>query len=155
MNTNSPAYVIIALCGLLLIIFALAGCSVDKFFTAHTYASVNPKDGFRFDSSKNQENLHATGEMGADGSLSFEVTTTATTPESAIAAAANAQAAATKALTDILSAVLPIVQQAIQAGAASQGIPLPKPAPKPVPQGGTTNAPTVSSAPAPALGVTP
>jgi hypothetical protein len=123
----------------------LSACGVQQQYTAGTTASAT-RNGFQFDTHQNQS-LKASGQMGADGSLSFEVQAEAVTPESAIAAAANANAAATKALTDVLSAILPIVQQAVQAGAASQGIPLPK---------GPINAkPAPSVVPAPAVSVAP
>lgn len=139
----------------LLLAILLAGCGVQQQFTAGTTASAT-RDGFRFDTHQDQS-LKASGSMGADGSLSFDVEANAVTPAAAIAAAANANAAATKALTDILSAILPIVQQAVQAGAASQGVILPKtaPAPKPAQGGTTTNVPfPAPAAPVPSVSVT-
>lgn len=102
----------------------LAGCGVSQY-TASTTASAN-KDGFNYTSNKNQESLHATGEIDpGTGNMKFDVTTTATTPEAAIAAAMQSNLKLQEQLSAILQALIPIIQAAAKAAAASKGVPLP------------------------------
>lgn len=110
----------------MMVLAVLAGCQTAKQLTANTNASVSPATGFQFNSNKNQENLKAHGKMSPDGALEFDVETTATTPESAIAAAAASFKAAMDTWSKGLEMIAPIVQQALAAGAASQGVPLPR-----------------------------
>jgi len=95
---------------LLIAIFILTGCAtVSKDFTARTVASAN-KDGFSYDSTKNQESLEAMGEIDPEtGKMKFSVKTTATTPEAAIAAASAANAAVMQAISELLKTVMPLI----------------------------------------------
>lgn len=100
------------------------GCGVSQY-TANTTASAN-KDGFNYTSNKNQESLHATGEIDpGTGNMKFDVTTTATTPEAAIAAAMQTNLKIQEQISAILQSLLPLIQAAAKAAAASKGIPLP------------------------------
>lgn len=106
------------------LIAMLAGCGVSQY-TASTTASAN-KDGFNYVSNKNQESLHAHGEIDpASGKMDFDVTTTATTPEAAIAAAMQSNLKIQEQIAAILQAILPLIQAAAKAAAASKGVPLP------------------------------
>lgn len=85
------------------VLLSSVGCAtVSKDFTARTVASAN-KDGFAYDSTKNQENLKASGEIDpVTGAMKFSVETTATTPEAAIAAALEAQKASLELINKLL-----------------------------------------------------
>lgn len=89
------------------LVLAMSGCTtVAKDFTARTVASAS-KDGFAYDSTKNQENLKASGEIDpVNGVMKFSVETTATTPESAIAAQAAAHAQSLELISKLLDKVL-------------------------------------------------
>ena len=82
----------------------LSGCGAAQY-TANTTASVGLDRGFSYSSNKNQENLKAKGTLEA-GKLSFEVETTATTPESAIAAALQTNLELLKLLNSAMAAGL-------------------------------------------------
>ena len=98
---------IVAAMMLLIAATMLGGCStVAKDFTARTVA-VASKDGFSYDSTKNQEKLKASGEIDPNtGVMKFSVETTATTPESAIAAALEAQKATMELINKLLDKVI-------------------------------------------------
>lgn len=91
------------------------GCStVDKYLgrTTASYTDGN----FAWDSNKNHENLDASYEKSADGSVKARLKTTATTPEAAMAAAAADNAAAHKNFSEILKELLPILKQGATTG---------------------------------------
>ena len=123
MNTNSPAYIMIAGAGLLLMIFALAGCgvlgeSVDRNFTSRT--RITYTDGQKtitYDSTKNQKVDFTTN---ADGSVK-EVHIQSETPEAAIASQAASLAQSQAANAEIIKAVAPIAGAALQ-GAIQGGL---------------------------------
>lgn len=102
----------------------LVGCStVAKDFTAMTTATAN-KDGFYYQSTKNQEALKASGEIDpATGKMSFDVSTTATTPEAAIAAALSVQAAQTALISKLMDQVSALASQL--SAVAKQAAPVP------------------------------
>lgn len=93
--------------GLAVFLSMTVGCAtVAKDFTASTTASVSPANGFAYTSTKNQENLKASGSINKDGTVAFTVETTATTPESAIAAASAANSQALALISKLLDQVL-------------------------------------------------
>ena len=104
--------------GLLAIALAVAlsmtmGCSA-KFFACTTKASYIPETGaFVYDSCKDQQSFHAKLPNGA------EVSTSASTPEAAIAAATNALAAMMKTVNDLMQQLAPLLKTG--AAVASKG----------------------------------
>ena len=108
--------------GLVIVLF-VSGCGLVGFkadqFTAQTKAAAN-KDGFSYESGKNQENLAATGEMNKDGTFKFTVNTTSSTPEAAIAAALQANAQAMQVMSELFKELIPLAKSA-----ATRGAPLP------------------------------
>ncbi len=83
-----------------------------SMFTATTEATYTPGGALTYKSSKNQENFKAKVELDESGKLrGFDVTTTATTPEAAIAAAA-------KALSEITAQIAELVKLATKAAPA-------------------------------------
>jgi len=74
-------------------------------FLGSTKASYSDA-GLNWDSNKNQENLDAEFEKKADGSTKFKIKTTATTPESSIAAMAAAFSEQSKLLNSLLEKIL-------------------------------------------------
>ena len=99
----------------------LTGCGFLGFkadqFTAQTKAAAN-KDGFSYESGKNQESLDASGEIDPKtGKMTFKVKTTSSTPEAAIAAALQANAQAMQVLSEIMKEIIPIAKAAASKGA--------------------------------------
>lgn len=84
---------------------ATPGCA--SMFSNKTTANVETA-GFKgnYESAKNQENFHMTTTLNPDGTLkSIDVHTTASTPESAIAAALQLN-------TTLIQEIMPLIKQA-------------------------------------------
>lgn len=93
------------LCSILLLLFSaiLSGCGAS-YFSASTTASYE-QGKLYYTSTKNQENFHANAGFDDQGNLkSLDVTTTATTAESAIAAAMQSLSKLIDVLTEQLKA---------------------------------------------------
>jgi hypothetical protein len=117
---------------MVLVAVAFGGCGVNQQYTAMTTASAN-KDGFSYSSSKNQEQFKGMGDFDpATGKLHFEVSTTASTPEAAIAAALQSNLELQKQLGLILQTVIPLVEKAGLSAATGGAVP-PIPATKTLP----------------------
>ena len=112
-----PSVWMVGIATLLAFLLSASGCAtVAKDFTASTTASYTPGGQVYYQSTKNQENFHAKIELDADGKVkSLDVSTTATTPEAAIAAALSSQAAAMKAFTDLVNMVAPLISKGLVA----------------------------------------
>lgn len=83
----------IVLAGAVLVVLAfyVFGCGINQY-TAHTDASYVLPSGEKisYSSTKNQENFHAKMDLDENGKLKgLDVSTTAVTPEAAIAAVAS------------------------------------------------------------------
>lgn len=113
---------------------SLLGPNANQF-SANTKASAD-RNGFKYDSNKNQENLDATGDIDpTTGKMHFAVKTTATTPEATIAATLAAYAATMQTLSDAIKLLVPLAQSALTRGA---GIPPAGTPPPPATSSGTT-----------------
>ena len=82
----------------------MSGCTTAQY-SASTEASFSKDGTWSYKSSKNQENFKAKIAEAADGSKSVEVETTATTPESAVAAALQTNLEALKSLSAAMSLI--------------------------------------------------
>ena len=92
----------------------LSWCGIDRYL-ANT--EIQYKD-FHYSSRKNQEGLKASGQFDSQGNiLSFNVETTASTPESAIAAVAASTAQLQAQISELLKTLIPIIQQVASRGA--------------------------------------
>lgn len=112
-----------ARCGGLAAAIALAvvlgGCSASNYLGT-TKASYVPGGLVSYESNKNNEGFHGTATFDTDGKLkSFDIQTTATTPESAIAAVAAAQAGMMRAFTELMQMLGPLLKT--WAAAATKG----------------------------------
>ena len=112
-----------ARCGGLAAAIALAvvlgGCSASNYLGT-TKASYVPGGLVSYESNKNNEGFHGTATFDTDGKLkSFHIQTTATTPESAIAAVAAAQAGMMRAFTELMQMLGPLLKT--WAAAATKG----------------------------------
>jgi hypothetical protein len=97
------------------------GCGINQF-TARTVASYEVPNGTKihYDSNKNNEGFKAKLGLNPDGSLNaLDLETTATTPESAVAAALQGQLK----LYAIFEALIPLIKAA--AAGAGGGMPIP------------------------------
>jgi hypothetical protein len=102
--------------GFLALILTLNACTAGQYL-GNTTASAT-KDGFNYASNKNQENFHAVGDYDpVTGKVHFEASTTAATPDAAIAAALQSNLAAQQQVGDILKAILPLVAAAAKTAA--------------------------------------
>jgi hypothetical protein len=133
---------------LVILLLLLSSCTASQYL-GKTVATAN-KDGFYYESNKNQEGMNAQGKINpATGEMAFDVKTTSTTPEAAIAAALQTNLEAQKQLGVILQAIMPLLQQAAQIGATAAGGPaagaavkvLTTPPPIPAAPSGTTATP--------------
>ena len=107
----------IALGVLLAFALAISGCSASSYLGT-TKASYIPGGAVNYESNKNNEGFHAKIELAEKGNIkAFDISTTATTPESAIAAVAAAQAAMMKAFTDVMQMVGPLITKGLAGGA--------------------------------------
>ena len=89
---------------------ALTGCGAS-YFACTTKASYDPATGaFQYESCKDQQNFHAKMSQGEDGKPIAEVSTTATTPEAAIAAAMQS-------LAKLLDTLGPLIEKGLAAAA--------------------------------------
>lgn len=94
------------LCMLMLIL-----CSCANQFSASTEASFKNGEWY-YKSYKNQENLDASISLDKNGNPQAHISTSATTPEAAIAAAAKSLGI----LIDGLNKLLPVIEKAALAG---------------------------------------
>jgi len=91
-----------------------SGCSSAEKYLGSTKASYT-EGNFVWDSNKNQENLNA--KYKKDGEkVEFQINTTATTPEAAMAAAALASAEAWKNMSEFMKELLPLLKQGAMSG---------------------------------------
>lgn len=102
----------------------LSGCSflggsVERYLAKTEATYVLPSgEKISYLSTKNQENFHAKIELDAEGKLKgLDVSTTAVTPEAAIAAFAAAQAKMAEALSAIVEKLSVLIPAAAKAGA--------------------------------------
>ena len=101
---------IIKAAALALLLSLEMGCA--RQFLGSTEASYGD---YTYSSTKNQENLKADFSKSPDGTTTFKIETTATTPEAAIAAAAQAYARS----IELLSGVIEKLSSGAKAGALS------------------------------------
>jgi hypothetical protein len=97
---------------ILILMMIVSGCGVANFAgsTEARYENGN----MYYKSNKNQENFKAKLSLDANGKLTaLDIQTTATTPESAIAAALQSNLVTQQMINDLLQTVLPLVKKTI------------------------------------------
>jgi phosphoenolpyruvate carboxylase len=99
---------------LFLLAFLFLGCGVNQY-TATTKASYENGNWYWL-SNKNQENLKAKLGKDRDGNPIFEIETTATTPEAAIAAAMQSFALVQQQFAELLKQLGPLLKAGALAG---------------------------------------
>lgn len=126
-----------------LLALALSGCGVDRWLgnTTASYEITPTGPKVFFNSNKDQQGFKADVEVDEQGRIKkFHVSTTATTPETAIAAALQSNLKFQEQFGDILKAVIPMIEQAATKGAVAPKIggsnAQPNPNPQPGPGGG-------------------
>jgi hypothetical protein len=100
---------------MLILTLAISGCAtVDKYLgsTKASYSLGN----LNWESNKNQENLKAKFTQSPDGTTNFEIETTATTPESAMAAVAMVNLEYMKLVSSLVDKLMAGVKTGALAG---------------------------------------
>lgn len=103
----------------------LSGCGVDRFLgsTTASYEITPTGPKIYYSSNKDQQGFIADVELDSLGKVKkFHVSTTATTPEAAIAAALQSNLKFQEQFGDILKAVIPMIEQAATKGAIAPKI---------------------------------
>jgi len=118
MKTGEPSYIPLLLALGLVVLLSITGCA--SMFTSETVASYElAPDGTvkaNYRSGKNQEGFRARVALDRAGNVTgFDLQTTATTPEAAIAAAVQVQLLQMQ----LLEKLLPLIEKAAAAGAGS------------------------------------
>jgi len=116
-------------------ILLLSGCGVDRFLgsTTASYEITPSGPKIYYSSNKDQQGFKADVELDDKGKVkAFHVSTTATTPEAAIAAVLQSNLKFQEQFGDILKTFIPMVEQAVTKGAVAPKI------------GGTSDAKTTT-----------
>lgn len=101
---------------LLAFMLALNGCGAN-FFACTTKASYNADGTWSYESCKNQENFKAKIGKDAKGQPEAEISTSASTPEAAIAAALQSQIKMQEQFGKLIDLVGPLISKGAAAGA--------------------------------------